>query len=184
MLASFLCGEFLLHIPCWLYFCLGSLSYTSCAGFISYASHAGFIFMWGVSLTYPVLSSSLFLFYFILSGEFLLHIPCWIHFYLGTFSYTSHAGFIFIWGVSLTRPGLASFFIWGVSLTHHMLASLLCREFLLHVQCCLQFYARRFPYIIPTFFILGTFSYTSHAGFIFVCGVSLIHSVLASFLCG
>ena len=51
-------------------------------------------------------------------GEFLLHIPCWLHFYTGSFSYISRAGFFFIWGVSLTHPMLASVFIWGVSLTH------------------------------------------------------------------
>ena len=32
MLASFLCGEFLLHIPCWLHSYVGSFSYTSRAG--------------------------------------------------------------------------------------------------------------------------------------------------------
>ena len=37
----------------------------------SYTSHAGFIFIWGVSLTYPVLASYL-------CREFLLHIPCWL----------------------------------------------------------------------------------------------------------
>ena len=34
---------------------------------------AGFIFIWGMSLTHPVLAS-------FLSGEFLLHIPCWFPF--------------------------------------------------------------------------------------------------------
>ena len=55
---------------------------------------------------------------------------------LRSFSYTSRAGFIFVWGVSFTHPVMASFFcgiefllqipcwflffffIWGVSLTH------------------------------------------------------------------
>ena len=83
----------------------------------SYTSHAGFIFIWGVSLTYPVLAS-------FLTGEFLLHIPCWLHFYLGSFPYTSRAGFIFNWGVSLTHPVLASF---------------LTGEFLLHIPCWLHF---------------------------------------------
>ena len=120
MLASFLCGEFLLHILCWplvllfyflsrefllhipwwLYFYLGSFTYTSRAGLIFYTSHVDFIFMWGVSLTHPVVAS-FFLFLFIrgvslthtmlslfLPGEFLLHIPCWLHFCLGSFSYT------------------------------------------------------------------------------------------------
>ena len=34
MLASFLCGEFLLHIPCWLHSYMGSFSYTSRAGLL------------------------------------------------------------------------------------------------------------------------------------------------------
>ena len=59
---------------------LGSFSYTSCAGFI---------FIWGVSLTHPMLAS-------FLSGEFLLNIPCWLHFYVGSFSYTSYADFVFV----------------------------------------------------------------------------------------
>ena len=64
-LASFFCGEFLLHIPRWLYFSVGSFSYTS---------HACLIFLWGVSLTHPVLP----LFF---SGEFLLQIPCLLFFF-------------------------------------------------------------------------------------------------------
>ena len=69
VLASLLCGEFHLHIPCWLQFYLGSFSYTS---------RAGFNFIWGVSLTHPGLDS-------FLSGEFLLHIPCLLDFSLGIF---------------------------------------------------------------------------------------------------
>ena len=104
------CGKLLLDSPCWLYF-----------------------FIWGVSLTHPVVASFLY-------GEFPLHNLSWFHFYAGSFSYTSRAGFFsFIWGVSLTHPVLASFF---------------------H---------------------LGSLSYTSHAGFIFMCGVSLTHPALASF---
>ena len=64
-----LCGEFLLHILCWLPY-VGSFSYTSCAGF----------FLWGVSPTCTVLVS--------VCGEFLLHIPCW-PLYVGYFSYIS-----------------------------------------------------------------------------------------------
>ncbi len=97
--AWFLCGEFLLHIPCWLDFYVGSFSYTS---------RAGFIFIWRVSLTHPVLAS-------FLSGEFLLHIPCWLHFYVGSFSYTSRANFVFIWRVSLIHPVLASFYAMSFS---------------------------------------------------------------------
>ena len=94
MLALFLCGEFLLYIPCCLHFYAGSFSYTSRAVFIfihdvslthpmpassfffnlrivSYIPRAGFVvvfYMKGVSLTHHVLAS-------FLSGEFLLHIP-------------------------------------------------------------------------------------------------------------
>ena len=88
-----------------LFFNLGSLSYTS---------RAGFIFKRGVSFTHPVLALVLsweFLLHIpacfvcvcvcgggggvslrhpmlvlFVSGEFLLHIPCWLHFYLGSFS--------------------------------------------------------------------------------------------------
>ena len=117
-----------------------------------YTSHAGFIFTWGISLTHPVLAS-------ILSGEFLLHIPCLLHVSLGSFSYTYHAGFF-------------SFFFWGVSLTHPVLASLFCGEFLLYVPCWLFL------------FYLRNFSSKSHAGFIFMWGVSMTHPMLASLLSG
>ena len=200
MLASFVSGDFLLHIPCWLHLYLGTFSYTS---------HAGFICIWGLSLTHPMLAS-------FVSGDFLLHIPCWLHLYLGTFSYTSHAGFICIWGLSLTHPMLASFvsgdfplhipcwlhfdlgsfsrhpvpplilsgnfpgaytshagfiFIGGVSLTHPVLVLFLCTEFLLHIPCCLHFCTR-------------SLSDTSRAAFIFMRGVSLTHPKLPSFICG
>ena len=88
----------------------------------------------------------------------------------------------------------------GVSLTHPMLAfspHSFCGEFLLHIQCC--FLARslarsscscsscsssffmwgvslRHP-MLALFFYLGSFSYTSRAGFIFIWGVSLTHSL-------
>ena len=80
----------------------------------SYTSHAAVIFMWGVSLTHPVLAS-------FLSREFLLHISCRLNFYVGSISYTSHADFVFMRGV---------FFFF--------------------------------------FFNLGSISYTSRAGFIFI----------------
>ena len=149
----FLSREFLLHIPCLLYFSVGSFSYTS---------HAVFIYKWGgVLLHIPY-----WLYFYLgcfsytshacfLWGEFLLHIPCWFLFFLSlmwgeTQVYTSRAGFIFLWGVSLTHPMLISFFIagsfsytsrtdfvsiWGVSLTHPMFALVFCGEFLLHIQC-------------------------------------------------
>ena len=91
-----LCGEFLLHIPCWLHF---------------------------------------------LCGEFLLHIPCCLYFYAGSSSYTSQAAFTFM-------SGVAFIFMWGVSLTHPMLAS---------------FYAGSFSY--TSRFDLFFISYTYRAGF-------------------
>ena len=167
--ASFLSGEFLLHIPCWLPFYLGSFSYTS---------RAGFSLIHWPSLTHPMLV-------LYLPGEFLLHIPCWLNFYLGSFSYTSHAGFIFMQGVSYTshadsfyvgsfsytsRDGFPFYqlrfsytfragfiFIWGVFLTHHMLVWFFCGVFLWHIPwrllflilgvslthpCCFHFYLR------------------------------------------
>ena len=174
MLALFLCREFLLHIPCWLHFYLGGFSYTS---------RAGFTFIWGVSLTYPMLVA-------FLCGEFLLHIPWWLHFYTGNFSFTSRAGFIFMQGVFLAHPTLAYFVNWGVSLRHPVLVSFfsfflffsfLSGEFLLHILCWICF-------------DMGRFSYTSHAALNFVQGVRLTHFVLLhyyagyfslpSFLCG
>ena len=106
-----------------------------------------FFFIWGVSLTHPMLVS-----FYVRS---LAHIPCWL-LYVGNFSYTSGAGF-FMWnfvltcimlGVYLTHPVLASlcgefllhisscagFFVWGISLTCTVLASS-CGEFLLHIPC-------------------------------------------------
>ena len=157
VLALFVSGEFLLHIPCWLYFSVGSFSYTSLAGFI---------FIWG----------------------FLLHIPCWFHFYLGSFSYTSHASFIFLWVVSLTHPVLAFLLVWGVSLTHPVLFSSFIRgvsltHSMLASFSCL-FYLGSFSYTSHAgfIFIWGVYSCTSHAGFIFIWGVSLTHPMLVSFL--
>ena len=185
MLILFLCGEFLLHIPCCPHICLGSLIYTSRAGCCCFS----------------------FFFFSFLSGQFLLHIPCWLHFYRVSFSYASHGGFPFLWGVSLTHPVLASFlcgsflfhifhaecfyvgsfclflfvcfylgkfllrtpywflfFIGVISLTHPVLALFLSWEFLLHIPCWLHIY-------------LGSSSYTSHTGFPFLWGISLTHPV-------
>ena len=154
MLALFFFGKFLLHIPCWLTPPppphLGSFSYTNGTWFFiffifylrrfSYTYHAGFIFLWGVSLTHPML---VFFFLFFLNlasfsyicyisapasflcGEFLLHIPCWVCIYEGSFSYTSRPAFIFMLGVSLTYP---------------MLSWFLCRQFLLHIPWCFFFW--------------------------------------------
>ena len=125
----------------YLYFHAGSLSDTS---------SAVFIFMLEVSLTHP----------------------CWLHFYLGTFSYTSRVCLHFVRVVSLTHWDAGFILVKGVSLTHPVLVLFLRRKFLLHIpypmkplflfrafvwhiQCCLHFYA-------------GSFSYTSHASFIFI----------------
>ena len=149
VLPSFLSKEFLLHIPCWLFF---------------------FFFIWGVSLTQPMLVS-----FFIggvslthsilgsfLSGEFVLETPCLLHFYRGSFSYSWLFFFLnFIWGVSLTHWDDRFTFLWGVSLTHPVLASVFFFFF---------------------FFYLGSFSYTSHVGFTFLWGVSRTHPLLTSFL--
>ena len=109
-----------------------------------------------------------------LSREFLLHLLCLLHFYLGSFSYTSRAGFIFMWGVSLKHP---------------VLASILYGKFLLHIPCWLRFFffsSGEFFLHIPCWFIfiIGSFSYTSRAGFLFIRRVSLTHPKLASFLSG
>ena len=147
VLASFLSGEFLLHIPCWLDFYARSFSYTSRAGFdflicgvffifldsFSYTSRTGFIFIWGVSLTHPVLASFLI-------REFLLHIPCWLHFCQGTFSYTYRDGFICIWEVSLTLPMLALFFCGSFCDTSYAGFFLEAGQFLSHIPCWLHFY--------------------------------------------
>ena len=127
LLALFFFGECLLHIPWWIHFLI-------------------FYFIWGVSLSHPVLASFLsgeFLLHIpcwllFLSPQVLLHIPCWLRLFIGavslkhpvlvlfflsgSFSYTSHVGVIFMWGVSLTHP---------------VLASLLSEEFFLHIQCWL-----------------------------------------------
>ena len=244
MLATCLCEEFLLHIPSsgefllriqfWFHFYLGSFSYTS---------HAGFIFMWWVSLTHPILTLLfiwdvsltrpmllfvcflfvcllllllLLLLLFYKSGEFLLHTPCWLELYLGSFTYTPSARLIFSVR-SFSYTALAGFifyfiwdfiFMWEVSLTHLVLASFLSGELLLHIPCWITFLktfthpvlasclCEEFLLHIPSFgefllriqcwfhFYVGSFSYTSRAGFIFMLGVSLTHPVLASFLSG
>ena len=136
-------------------FISSSFFFFSSFNFFSFLSFF-FFFFEALSLTHPVLVS-------FLSGEFLLHIPCWLDIYLGSFSYSSHVGFLFIWGVFLTHTVLVSFFIWEVSLTYPMLASWLSGEFLLHIPCWLHLY-------------LGSFSYTSHTGFfIFLSREFLLH---------
>ncbi len=119
-----------------------------------------------------------------LSGDFLLHI---------------RSGFIFMREVSLTHPML-TVFMWGVSLTHPVLPSLLCGEFFLHIQCCLDFYAGNFSYtsqagfFFLSFFLfyLGCFSYRSRGSFSYTCCANLMfswggfvtHPKRPSFICG
>ena len=177
-LVSFCPGKFLLHIPCWLHFYLGSFSYTPRAGFIfmrtvsytshadsfyagsfSYTSRAGFSFYSCVSLTYPMLT----LFF---CGEFLFHVPCWLLFLIRGVSLTHPVLFSFLSAESLLNIPCCFIFIWGLSLTDRTMMSILSGEFLLHIQCWSHFYQL-------------TFSYTSHAGFIFTGGVSLTHPALA-----
>ena len=119
------------------------------------------MFLWGVFFHIPrwLFFFSSFFFFSFKSGQFLLHILSWLLLYLGSFTYTSRAGFIFSWGVSLTHLMLALFLcgefllhvpcwlffffffflIWGVSLTHPVQLSFLCTEFLLHIQYWLHF---------------------------------------------
>ena len=172
VLASFLCGEFLLYIQCCLLFYLGNFSYTSRAGSIfyggsfSYTSHDCFVLLWEVSLTLPMLAS-------FSCGEFFLHIPYWRYFYLGTFS--SHPCLLFFFSFCgeflLHIPYWLYFiFIWGLSLTHPMLASL-----------SLSSSSSSSFVFCFCFFNVGSFSYPSRADFIFMRGDSLTHPVLISF---
>ena len=148
------------------------------------------LFVGEVSLTYPVLAS-------VLSGEFLLYIPCRLHFYLGSFSYTSRAGFIFMQGVSLTHP-----IQWLLFLLLLLFVCFLSGEFLLHISCCLKkkYVFGKFLLYIPCwvflfflsadfllhiscslYFCLGSFSYTPRDGLIFSVG-SFSYTSRASFI--
>ena len=124
MLASFLSGEFLLNIPCSLFFFfffnLGSFSYTS---------HADFVFNCGVSVTRPVVPS-------FLSREFLLHIPCCPDLYARSFSYISRACILFFFFSSFFFFFFFFFFKYFI----------LLGEFLLHIPCRLHFYMGSFSY--------------------------------------
>ena len=222
-LSFFKSGEFLLHIPCWLELYLGSFTYTPSARFIvlwgvslthpmlalsfylglhfyvgsfSYTSRAGFIFIWGASLTHPVLDY--FFFSFLISGEFLLHIPCWLHVYVRSFSYTSR-----VLGSFFYASNACFTFMWGVSLTHPVLVLFLCGEFLLHIPCLLLFLSGEFLLHFPCYLFiclflflswefllhipcwlelfLGSFTSTPSARFIFLLGVSLTRPMLAFF---
>ena len=127
-----------------------------------------------------------------LSGGFPLNIP--LH-YARSFSYTSHAGFSFIRGFSITHPMLVLFqFMQGISLTHPMLPSFVCREFVWRIPCCLYFYAFFSFFLLFFFFFLthpklpsflcGEFLLHIPCWLVFMRGVSLTHPELTSFLCG
>ena len=118
-------------------------------------------------------------------------------FYRGSFSYASRAGFIFIWGVSLTQPELAFIafigsadtsvsFLCGEFLLHIPCSLFLCAKFLLHIPCCLHFSAWSFSYTSHASFVFFSswdFSYTSRAGFIFIWGVSQKQPLLDLHFC-
>ena len=86
--------------------------------------------------------------------------PFWLHFYLGSFSYTSHTCFNFLWGISYTSH-VGFFFLFF----------LYSGEFFLHIPCWLHFYA-------------GSFANSFRTGFISIWGVSLTHPTLALISCG
>ena len=105
-----------------------------------------------------------------LCKEFLLHIPCWLYFSVGSFSYTSHAGYVFlIWGVSLTHP-VQIFFLSSSSSSPPPPPPPPPPPFFVCFFC--------FCFV----FNQESFSYTFLVGFIFLWGVSLTHPVLAYFL--
>ena len=128
-------------------------------------------------------------------GSF-LQILCWLHFYLSSFSYTSHDGVIFLWAVSITHPMMGSF-------SYTSRAVLFSFFFFSSFFFLFPFYLGNFSYTSHVCFIslwgvsltrpllvsfsflnLVSFSSTSYAGFIFYVGSFLIHPVLASFLSG
>ena len=169
MLVSFLSGEFLLHIPCSGEFLL-HIPCCLLPMLVLFCSEKILLY---VPRTYRVVVVVVFK-----SGEFLFHILCWLHFYLGSFSYTSralasfsytsHAAFFFSFLLSgefvIPMPCwlLFSFCIWEVSFTHPMLT---------------LFYAGSFSYTSRAVFFnfyLASFSYTSRAVLIFMQGVSVI----------
>ena len=179
----FLCEEFLLHIPCCLNVYTGSFSYTSRAVLIStlgvsltHPMQVFSFFIWWISLTDPVLVSFFsFLLFFLLSRAFVIHILCWLDFYLGCFSYTSRAGFIFTGGVSLTHPVLASILSGEKHIPRN--TSFLSGE--KYIPRWLHSYAGCFSNTSHAdSFHVGSFSYTSLAAFIFMRGVCLTHPVL------
>ena len=91
---------------------------------------------------------------------------CWLHFYVGSFSNTSHACFIFLWGVSLIRPMLAFFFFFFFLLFFYL------TSFSHTYHTGIIFYLGSFPYTSQlASFLCGEFVLQSHVCFIFLWGV-------------
>ena len=199
MLASFSYWEFLLHTPCCLFFSFSFFLFSFFnLGSFSYTSLVGFIFIWGVSLTHPILSFYVGSFSYTSRAAFIFmqgvfSYTCWFYFYARRFSYTSRAGLVFLSGEFLLHISCWLFllififyFIEGVFLTHPVLDSFLSGEFLLYILYWHHFCLGSFSYTSRAgfCFYLGSFCYTSRAGFIFIWDVSLTHPLLASFLSG
>ena len=148
-------------------------------GSFSYTSHDDVNFIWGVSLTHPVLG-------LVLSTDLLLHIPCWFYIYRGSFSYTSRAGFSF-YQLRFSYTSRAGFFlICGVFLTYPMRALFFCGKFLLHIPCWLLFLIRGVSLTHPVLFsfLSAESLFNIPCSFIFIWGVSLTHPMLTLFLYG
>ncbi len=109
MLASFLSGEFLLHISRagFVIFVIGGVSLThSMLDLLFFSFFFSFLNLWSFSYTSRTVFY-FFIFYFFIGGvflthpllvlllsrEFLIYFPRSLHFYVGSFSYASHAGF-------------------------------------------------------------------------------------------
>ena len=128
-------------------------------GSFSGTSPASFIFIWGVSLTYSTLALHFFRGEFLLhitGGLFFFFLILW------SVCYTSHVGFIFLWGVSLKIPCWLHFYVGSLSCTSHadfFFIFFSSGEFLLHIPCWLHFYAWSFSYTFRAllFFIQGVF---------------------------
>ena len=83
---------------------------------------------------------------------------------VSSFPHMSHAGFIFIWGVSLIHPVLVSF----------LLLLLLFFFFFFFFKS-----GKKLPRSYRSTMLVSSFPHMSHAGFIFTWGVSFTHPMLA-----
>ena len=93
---------------------------------------------------------------------------------MGRFCYTSHANFVFMWGVCLTHHVLPSCLSGSFSYTSHFALFFVVVVFIRGVSLTHT--------VLVSFLYRGSFPYTSCAGFIFILGVSLTHPVLVSHL--